>query len=245
MISVIICSANADKARTISPHFSSLLQDEPHEALLIDNPVSLSRGYNEGIARSCGEVLVFAHDDIEILTSHFAPRLRRHLERFDLVGVAGTTRLCAAYLMTSGPPYVYGQVAHPEPPGFGVSIFSVPAKEVEGIQALDGLFFACKRRVVEVVHFDEQWFDGFHLYDVDFTFAAYLAGFRLGVCTDIPILHASIGRFDAKWRYYATLFEGKYRGKLAPPLKRPYKYTIVNVETKAEILEVMGCAPEP
>ncbi len=245
MISVIICSANPEKASAITTHFASRLDTEPHEILVIDNPPSLSQGYNEGIARSRGEVLIFAHDDIEILTRHLGQRLARHLERFDLVGVAGTTRLCAGYLMTSGPPYIFGQVAHPQPPGFGVSIFSAAVKQVEGIQAVDGLFFACRRRVVDVVRFDEQRFDGFHLYDIDFTFAAYLAGFQLGVGNDLPIVHASIGRFDARWRYYATLFEGKYQGRLAPILKRPYKYTIVNVLTKAEILEVMGCEPEP
>ncbi len=245
MISVIICSVSPDKADAITSHFAGLLHAETHEILVIDNPPSLAHGYNEGVARSRGDVLIFTHDDIEILTAHLAERLQKHLETFDLAGVVGTNRLCTGYLMTSGPPYVFGQVAHPEPPGYGVSLFNVPARAVGGMQALDGLFLACKRRVVEAVQFDEQRFDGFHLYDIDLTFAAYLAGFRLGVGNDIPVVHASPGQFDAKWRYYATLFEGKYQGKLAPLLRRHYKFTIVNVATKEEIREVMGCEPEP
>ena len=34
-------------------------------------------------------------------------------------------------------------------------------------------------------------FDGFHHYDLDFSYSAYRAGFRLAVVNDICIYHAS------------------------------------------------------
>ena len=41
-----------------------------------------------------------------------------------------------------------------------------------GLQGLDGMFFVAKRAVVESVPFDEDTFDGFHGYDLDFSLAA-------------------------------------------------------------------------
>jgi len=248
MISIITCTANPARATIIKEHWTSLLGAEPFELLLIDDARSLSEGYNRGFAQSRGDVLIFAHDDIEILTADFVPRLRKHLETCDVVGVAGTTRLSNGCWVVAGPPYIFGQVAHVLPQcWYQVTLYgSATPQAVGGVQALDGLFMACKRAVLEAVPFDEQTFDSFHMYDTDFTFAAYLAGFRLAVCYDIPILHYSPGSYDEKWSYYNTLFMAKYRGKLSPLLVRKgWRWTAVEVETKAEVLEVMDCARAP
>jgi len=244
MLSIITCTANPARASIAKEHWTSLLGAEPFELLLIDNARSLTEGYNRGFAQSRGDVLVFAHDDIEILTADFVPRLRKHLKTYDVVGVAGTTRLSNAAWFSVGPPYAFGQIAHVRPQGrYQVTIYGSPyPPAVGGMQALDGLFLACKREVAQAVPFDERTFDGFHAYDMDFTFAAYLAGFRLAVCNDLPMLHDSRGTFDERWRYYNRLFMAKYQEKLLPRLiRKMWRYAMVEVETRAEMLEVMGC----
>ncbi len=85
---------------------------------------------------------------------------------------------------------------------------------VPGIQALDGVFMAMRREVAIATPFDEALFDHFHLYDLDFSFRAYRAGFALAVCRDIVLIHQSIGKFDAVWDNYRRRFETKHRAHL-------------------------------
>jgi GT2 family glycosyltransferase len=125
-----------------------------------------------------------------------------------------------------------------------VQIFNVPGRSVGRIQALDGVFIAAKRAVVEKIRFDEQTFDGFHLYDLDFTYAAFLAGFRLGVACDLYLLHKSGGSPDQAFMQYAHRFNSKYRSHLyhsdASLIKqRKYQTGLAWVPTKAEIVDVM------
>ena len=170
----------------------------------------------------------------------FAARLKEHLARFDLIGVAGTNCLTGGEWASAGPPYIFGQIAQIHPQGgFVVRIFGIPGRSVGQIHAIDGLFFAARRSVVENVRFDGQTFDGFHLYDLDFSYAAHLAGFRLGIVNDIPILHASWGPHDQIWTHYAVRFEAKYANRLQVNKRRPFTFAWVHVRTKQEALEVM------
>ena len=68
---------------------------------------------------------------------------------------------------------------------------------VPGIQALDGVFMAMRREVATAIPFDAEAFDGFHLYDLDFSFRAHRGGFRLAVCRDVVLIHESTGSYDA------------------------------------------------
>ncbi len=82
---------------------------------------------------------------------------------------------------------------------------------VPEIQALDGVFLALRRDVAAAIAFDAGVFDGFHLYDLDYRFRPYQAGFRLAVCCDIVIVHDSVGRYDARWTEYKRRFEARHR----------------------------------
>jgi GT2 family glycosyltransferase len=143
--------------------------------------------------------------------------------------------------VAAGPPYIYGQVAqlNAAEQCFDVVIWGAPGRSVGRIQALDGVFLAMNRRVVETVRFDDRTFQGFHLYDLDFTFRAYLAGFRLAVCTDFGFVHASHGRFDEEWHRQAQLFHDKHKFRLSAGERRRFVVTQVRVRTPQEVLEVM------
>lgn len=241
MISVIICSINDARFSASSAQLASLLKDEAHEIIRIPDARSLGEGYTRGIAASRGEYLIFCHDDIEILNPDFASRLKKHLANFDLVGVAGTTRLISPEWVRAGPPYIFGQVAQVHPQGgFLVRFFGIPDVAVGQIQAMDGLFFAARRSVVEKIQFDFKTFDGFHLYDLDFSFAAHLAGFRLAIANDIHILHASWGSQDQAWRHYADRFASKYADRVFRMPMRQFSFAATHVRTRAEMCEVMA-----
>ena len=86
-----------------------------------------------------------------------------------------------------------------------------PAPDVSaGLQAIDGVFMAATREAVAATGFDATAFDGFHLYDIDFSYRAHLAGLRVGVTSDIVLRHDSEGGFDARWEEYARRFVAKF-----------------------------------
>ena len=104
---------------------------------------------------------------------------------------------------------------------FYVGVFGVDGPVTPHLQGLDGMFFASKRHVVENSPFDETTFDGFDGYDMDFSFAAHLAGFNVGTTAEIALIHASGGSFGAAWQRYAQRFDHKYRDRLSPAQPSP------------------------
>ncbi len=216
LVSFIICSIDAARLAAISANIAEVFEGVPHEIVPITNAASLCEGYNRGVRLSRGDYLVFCHDDVEILAPDFAARLKANLQDFDIVGVAGTTLLCGDTWVDAGWPYIHGAVAlPPDALGCEVIVYDTRRRATPGIQALDGLFIAARREVLEKIHFDETLFDGFHFYDLDFTYRAYLEGYRLAVCNDLLVAHHSRGSFDAAWNNYAGVFRRKHAKTLA------------------------------
>jgi len=212
VVSCVVCSIDEVKFRAIEQNYRDLLQDIPHEIIGIRDAKSLAEGFNRAIAKAKGEYLVLSHDDIRVLTPDFAHRVVAHLARFDVIGVAGTTQLLGGAWFLRGHPHNYQIVITPND-GTQEPVMYIQGDEptiIEGAQALDGLFIAMRTAVARNIPFDEVNFDGFHLYDIDFTYRAYLAEYRLAVCRDLVIVHQSHGRFDVVWERYRRRFEEKF-----------------------------------
>jgi GT2 family glycosyltransferase len=169
----------------------------PHEIIGIHDARSLCEGYNRGIRRATGDVVILSHDDVVIVNPDFAARLLAHLTSHDLVGVAGTTRLIGGNWVDAGWPHLHGQIGSQihQPGKLVVTAYQVSGATVLGAQALDGAFLALRREAFERVQFDERTFDGWHLYDLDFSFSAHLAGLRTAICNDLCLIHNSIGAY--------------------------------------------------
>jgi hypothetical protein len=216
-LSIVVCSIDAAKFARVSANYRSLFAGRPIEVVGIHDARSLAEGYTRGIAQARGARLILSHDDIEILSPDFATRLDRHLADFDLVGIAGTTRLVGGKWAAAGDPYVFTLVTSPdrEAGGYQTMMLGGGPLVVPGIVALDGVFMAMRHEVAAAIPFDSETFDGFHLYDLDFSFRAHRAGFRLAVCRDIVLIHESTGAYDAAWDDYRRRFEAKHRDALA------------------------------
>jgi hypothetical protein len=238
--SVIVCSVDDTRFASISSVISQRLDSTAYEIIRIPDARSMADGYTRGTAQSRGDRLIFCHDDIEILNSDFAQRLDENFKRFDLIGVAGASRVVSGRWVGAGPPWIFGQVAgRAARGGITVAQYGVPMATVPGIKVMDGLFLASRREVAERVGFDAQTFDGFHLYDLDFTFASYLAGYRLAVATDIHLYHHSMGSYDQEWQKYVTRFEQKYSRYLDSLPSRKFSYRGALVKTKEQAANVM------
>ena len=242
MISVIVCSIDEAKFAAVNATYRRLLEGEEFEIIRIPDARSMCDGYNRGVAQSRGEVLIFSHDDIEIHAANFRERLLGHLARCDIAGVAGTTLLCGPAWAWAGPPHVYGQLGMyvRAKNFFDAAIYAAPARHIVGIQALDGVFLACHRRVVEQIRFDEQTFTGFHHYDLDFTYRAFAAGMKLAVCCDLDLIHFSFGDFGSDaWKASAAAFMQKHDGTIAQRPPAAWNRTSARVPTREQLLPIL------
>lgn len=215
MISIVICSIDPARFAAVEQTYARHIGDEPFEIVGIHDARSLCEGYNRGLRQAKGDLCVFSHDDIEILSDDLGATLRRHLRDWDVVGVAGTTRMHAMGWANSGIRYARGVVTQRTADGYEIKFLGAPEVVNGAIQGMDGVFFAARREVAETIGFDEETFDGWHGYDTDFTFRCYLAGFRLAVCLDIRLIHFSEGTVDEAWSRYAERFQAKHAAHLA------------------------------
>lgn len=218
-VSIVVCSIDEAKLARMQASFRAALAGRDHEFVVIRDARSLAEAYTRGLALCRHEWVVFSHDDVELASERPFDAIGAALSECDVVGVAGTRLVSGPAVMWAGHPHLRGWVAHPAADGEGAwdaSLYSLDAGLQRGIQALDGLMFATRREVVRRVGFDAQAFDGFHFYDLDFTYRAYLQGLRLAVTTDAIAIHASAGHFGDAWKRYAERFAAKF-----PALRSP------------------------
>jgi GT2 family glycosyltransferase len=107
------------------------------------------------------------------------------------------------------------------------------------MMALDGVWMAARRSVAEEIGFDGATFAGFHMYDVDFTLRAHLAGKKIAVCNDLHVLHMSGGSFGPAWQAEAAKFAAKHAGRLVAGRAPRFQYATVFVHSREEAVAVM------
>jgi len=233
---LVVCSIDAARYESCVARYRELFGAADHEIIGIHDAASLASAYNWAARRAAGEIVVFSHDDVEIVSADLVPALRHALDSLDVVGVVGTSRLVDAYWPRAGAPHLHGWMAAPGSDGYTVNVYAVDDAVTPGLEALDGVFFAAKRGVLDAVRFDEATFDGFHGYDVDFTFRAHATGFRVGTCAGIALIHASAGTFGAEWARYAERFAAKHRAALAGrAASRTWPLAAIKVASKEEV----------
>jgi GT2 family glycosyltransferase len=215
LISVVICSVDAAKFDAVRASYARAFGGEPYEIVGIHDARSLCEGYNRAMRSARGDLCVFSHDDVEILATDLGARLRRHLAAYDVVGVAGTTRLVGMGWANSGIEHARGMVTHVIDGEYVMRLFGAAQPVSDAIVALDGVFLAVRRAVADAIGFDERTFDGWHGYDTDFTFRCHLAGYRLAVALDLPLVHFSNANVDRAWLEFDARFAAKHAGRLA------------------------------
>jgi len=242
MISILICSINPDRFRKVCEMYAGVFAGENCQIIGVHDASGLAEAYNRAVAATKGELLIFSHDDVEALNPDFKDRLLDHMRYADLVGIAGSTRVTGGAWAYAAPPYVFGQIAHwhPQEKRYYAGVWGVPMRRMDGIKVMDGVFLCAKRAVLEKVPFDDKSFTGFHVYDTDFTFRAYLEGFRLAVGCDLCVLHSSSGTWDDKWKHYEEAFRLKHQGRLDVMPRRSYRAAMIGAENREQLLRVMN-----
>lgn len=240
LLSFVVCSITPSKLEALRINLAEKLGNNPWELVHIADAQSLCDGYTRGTSLARGDALVFCHDDIEILDPRFHPRLLNALADADIVGVAGTTKIRGPSVAWAGQPHVHGWITHRNHPtrqaNFMASISSLAPIRIDDAKAVDGLFIATYRHVVEQIGFDTEAFDGFHFYDLDFSYRAHLAGLRVRIQCDLLLTHTSRGAFDDNYRRYAERFLVKFPVfSNVPPADTPGLFE-VDLASRAQVL---------
>ncbi len=179
-LSVIIVSQNDQRYAEVDAQYEKAFADWAHERIRISDATSMYDGYARGFEKSSGDIVVFSHDDIRFAVPDFAARLAETISEADIVGVAGTTKVSGPALLWSGHPHLHGAITHKAPAD----------ASYEG--------------------FDTERIPGFHLYDLDFSYRAHLAGARITIACDLALIHQSRGNFDAGWNTAQAAFAAKF-----------------------------------
>jgi tetratricopeptide (TPR) repeat protein len=204
---IVVCSIDDAKHHRVASLYRRLFAGAAHELVVVRNARSLASAYNEAVACSTADIVLLSHDDIDILVDDFAPRLASALRRFEGVGVVGSTVMAGPAVGWAGHPNLRGWITHRDPTNaaWRVDVLD-PRGTASDIAVLDGVLIAARREVLRAVPFDDVTFDGFHLYDLDWSYRASKAGYRLGVVGDLMLVHESRGRYETAWERYADRF---------------------------------------
>ncbi len=163
-------------------------QNVESERVLLDNTTgtfeSAARALNVGAARSTGDILLFAHQDVEFLTSDFLRMVEVWTSRLPDVGIAGvagareaSNHLEVVSCATHGtPPWSPGRSAHTAVP----------------VQTVDECLAAVPKQVFRRMRFDEDCLPSWHLYTVDYSLSVRGLGLKAYVIPQ-AVYHRSIG----------------------------------------------------
>jgi GT2 family glycosyltransferase len=238
MLSIIICSVDNSRFQRVCQEYDRVLRGMPYEIIRIDDATGMSEGYNRGVRLAKYDQLLFSHDDIEILEDDFQPKLMTRLGKYDLIGIAGATRVCGPRWIDAGPPYIFGQVLHIMNDSMVVDMYNNSHRVFSGMMVIDGVFMATHRRIVEKHPFDQTIFRSFHFYDVDFSLRLYMAGLNVAVCCDLGIIHNSGGSYNESWAAEAERFFTKHRSQISPQVSVKFQWgsALVNTRQSAKML---------
>lgn len=233
MISIVICGVDKTRYNNLLKNIKETIGTE-YEILLLDNKIErlgICAVYNKMATKAKYDYICFVHEDVEFRTQNWGRILiDGYKNGTGVIGLAGG-------MVATKQPVSWGdngekfrrinisQLKH----GKEVRYYENPLnEEFSEVMTLDGVLLFTTKRVWSEIKFDEENFDGFHLYDMDFSFASGLK-YKNYICQTISVIHYSYGSFDKTWFDYCKKFTDKWSAKL------PYYPASIDEKDKKEI----------
>lgn len=180
---------------------------------------SLPQIYNKALLEAKNDHIIFCHDDLDFkLANRWGFRMLKKFSDnpdYGIIGAAGSTRLIDGCWWFPDMSTAKGTVLHVQKDGkVTTSRYSIDTgTKLNNVVCVDGLFIAVDRAKLKS-NFDED-FKGFHFYDIPFCVNNFTSGVKIGVFTDIRLIHKSIGEVNQSWHDGRKQFNDKYN-KLLP-----------------------------
>ena len=183
---------------------------------------SLTEIYNRGLKEAKYKHVVFCHPDITIETKQWGNKLIKLFDKnpeYGIIGVAGSKNMPVSGQWWENRNKMYGRVQHTHEGKTWLSAYSEDlGQELEEVVVCDGVWFAVDKTRLKK-EFNEE-VEGFHFYDVTFTFENYLQGVKVGVTTAVRINHQSIGMTNEAWEINRQNFAETFKDNLPIDIKR-------------------------
>ena len=196
MISIIICSRKADISQELKDNIAATIGCE-YELCVIDNSrneYSIFTAYNEGVRCAKGDILCFMHEDVLFHTEGWGDKVMNLLHRPDvgIVGIEGGHFLPSVPMYWSNTPFVSDYVIDNDY-GRLENFFKCDYFDEDGVAEVvvcDGVFFAMKKDMFSHIRFDDDYYSGFHMYDMDLCMQIQQMGMQCIVTNTILLEHA-------------------------------------------------------
>jgi hypothetical protein len=239
MLSIIICSVNPVYLNQVKENISSTIGIE-YELLVWDNigqNKSLCEVYNAMASQAQFQYLCFMHEDIIFRTKNWGQIIVNNFHNdsdLGLIGIAGSkykSKTLSGW-STGIKNFDCCNIFHVDSEKKEIRIYSNPENALLSTTVnLDGVFICAKKEVTNKIKFDQEMLDGFHLYDLDFSFRAS-NHYGVAVTFEIDITHLTEGGdFGDKWMHYTLLWHKAY----AKELPRNISGLNINASSEREI----------
>lgn len=222
MISIIICSRTNDISATLRGNIVATIGCK-HEIVVIDNSCNqynIFQAYNEGVARSKGDILCFMHDDIIFLNEGWGALVERMMvsdDKIGAIGVAGghlmyncpcswwNSEITSMHVFTLASNGQYDESIHRE---------HAATDATAEVASIDGLWMCIRKNLFDTIRFDDKTFSGFHCYDSDICMQILLANYKIKVTFAIDILHKGKGNLNEQYYHDLILWHEKWKDYL-------------------------------
>ncbi len=200
MFSIIVCSINTSYLEKLKINIHETIGNT-YELLVWNNITEqrpITEVYNMLAAQAQYPYWCFIHEDIRIETMNWSENLRMAFEEHPetgLIGIAGAKykSKTPSGWSTGISDLDYCNIFHEDQMHNRVHIYMNPGgSQFEPVVNIDGVFMAIRREVWKSAHYNADLLQGFHLYDIDFSFHV-LKHWKAAVIFNIDILHFTEG----------------------------------------------------
>lgn len=229
MVSVLICSVNEERLKRVSQNIADTIGCE-YELVSVDNTGTgkgLCRVYNELAAKAKGEYLCFMHEDVLISTKNWGVLMTAKASepKTGIIGIVGsavkTKALSGMMHKTYGESPIVSGIEGQVPKRSPKRQFSRSGLDWAPVVIVDGVLLFMRREVWERTRFDEQTFPGFHLYDMDISTSATMAGYTNYICNLMDVVHYTRGNYKNGWYEQTLEYHKKWEHVLPLYVNRP------------------------
>jgi glycosyltransferase involved in cell wall biosynthesis len=222
MVSIVYCTRETNPEHKEHLIKSSGLHKHVEVIEIINNGESLTHAYNRGLKQAKYDIVVFCHDDLTVETKQWGNKLVKLFEKnpeYGIIGVAGSKNMPVSGQWWENRNKMYGRVAHTHEGKTWLSTYSDDlGQELEEVVVVDGVWFAAHKKRIKK-SFNET-VEGFHFYDVTFSFEKFLEGVKVGVTTVVRVNHQSIGMTNEAWEKNRVDFSNTFKEVLPANVKR-------------------------
>lgn len=222
MVSIVYCTRQTNPEHKEHLIKSSGLHKHVEVIEIINNGESLTNAYNRGLKQAKYDIVVFCHDDLFVETKQWGNKLVKLFDKnpeYGIIGVAGSKNIPVSGQWWENRNKMYGRVAHTHEGKTWLSAYSDDlGQNLEETIIVDGVWFSVHKNRIKK-DFNEN-VEGFHFYDVTFSFENFLEGVKVGVTTVVRINHQSIGMTNEAWEKNRADFAETFKTHLPANVKR-------------------------